>query len=77
MTTGFFGVEAFGEDISMTTKTGQTYKTKPGSGVPKGSFLISTGTGLGLMLIDAIAAKLAGGRPVKVMFTNYNATGGS
>lgn len=74
---GYFGIEPFPDYIDMTTVDGGTYRTKAGVGVPKGSFLTVTGVGLFQMGVDTLASKLAGGRPVKVIGTNYNATGGS
>lgn len=77
LTYGFFGVKAFGDYITMTKTDGSSYSTRPDAGVPKGAFLTTAVTGLGMMFFDTVASKLAGGRPVKIPFTNYNAIGGS
>lgn len=77
MTYGFTGVKAFGDPVTMVTADGSTYQTYPGAGIPKGAFIVTAGTGLSMMAFDWIASKLAGGRPVKIPFTNYNAIGGS
>lgn len=77
MTKGYANINAF-EEADIGKEAGGTWHVSHvDAGVPGGSLLTTTGVGLLLMLIDAVASKLAGGRPVKVLGTNYNATGGS
>lgn len=73
---GFFGKKAF-EKTDFYDKDGRKGSRGMPDIVPAGSLWLVTGSGLAMMLVDAIASKLAGGRPVKVPLTNYNAIGGS
>ena len=73
---GFVGVIPF-DKAEMTNKAGQSSMQNVGSGLPKGSLLVTTGVGFFMMAEDWLASKLSGGRPVKVIGTNYNAIGGS
>lgn len=77
MSNGFLGKPAFGEAMELAKEDGSVQKSVVNPGLPAGSLWAVAGTGILLMVYDAIAAKLAGGRPVKIPFTNYNATGGS
>lgn len=76
MSYGYFGVSPYA-DMNIPIEGGGKFRTGQNVGVPKGAHLVVTGTGLGMMVFDYIASKLAGGRPVKIIGTNYNATGGS
>ena len=76
LSNGFIGVSAL-TDMPIPTATGGSVRTGQNTGVPKGSLLTVAGTGLILMGFDWAASKLAGGRPVKIPMTNYNAIGGS
>lgn len=77
LTMGFLGKPAFGDKEIMTfaDEDGKSKKFAVGSGLPGGSLWLVAGTGLLLMLYDAVAARLAGGSPVKIPFTAINATG--
>jgi hypothetical protein len=74
---GYFGIKAFPGAVNVGKKGGGLVQTDIGAGMPAGSLLTVSGVGLFMMLEDRIAAFLAGGRPVKILGTNYNATGGS
>lgn len=77
MSNGYLGILAMGDEQKYIDPDGNVERIKNRSGIPKYSLLYNTGVGLLMMGIDAAASKLAGGRPVKIMGTNYNATGGS
>jgi hypothetical protein len=79
ITNGLVGVKAFGDPMNFAKKDGGVWRLAngPGSGLPKGSLLYVAASGLLMMAFDAAASKLAGGRPVKVIGTNFNAIGGS
>lgn len=74
-TQGFFGKKAF-EKMGYVDKDGRHGERKMPNIVPPGSLWLVTGSGLAMMLIDALGSVLAGGRPVKIWGTNYNAIGG-
>lgn len=76
LSVGFFNVEAY-KKVAIYDKSGATIQMAPGAGIPGGAHWITSGVGLFMMLEDYIASKLAGGRPVKIIGTNYNAVGGS
>lgn len=75
-TQGFFAKKAF-DKMSYVDKDGRRGVRSMPDIVPPGSLWLVTGSGLAMMLVDAVASKLAGGRPVKIWGTNYNAIGGS
>ena len=77
MGNGIIGWEPFHEKMSFSGPDGRTSLISVDSGLPKGSLLGVMVTGAVAMFFDAFASKLAGGRPVKIPGTNYNATGGS
>lgn len=77
LSNGFIGIEPFTEKMSFSQEDGMTTQFGVTSGLPKGSLLSVAGTGLVMMGFDFFASKLAGGRPIKIIGTNYNATGGS
>lgn len=76
MSNGFLGTIPF-ETMSVPKEDGSVARFNMGAGLPKGSLWSVAGVGVLMMGYDWIASKLAGGRPVKIPFTNYNATGGS
>lgn len=76
MSNGFLGTIPF-DTMTVPKADGSTVSFRMGAGIPKGALWSVAGTGILMMGYDWVASKLAGGRPVKIPFTNYNATGGS
>jgi len=74
---GHIGIEPFKENMDFSKEDGTVTSFHVTSGLPKGSLLAVEGTGLLMMAEDWVASKFAGGRPVKIPMTNYNAIGGS
>jgi len=74
---GLVGAAPFDGAVKFVDKDGNTKSGALHPSLPKGSLLAVVATGLVMLGADALASKLAGGRPIKVPFTNYNATGGS
>ena len=73
---GFLNVEVFGSS-TFHREDGTDVTINPGAGIPGGAWITTSGVGLFMMFEDWLASKLAGGRPVKIPMTNYNAIGGS
>lgn len=75
-TEGLFGKKVF-EKATYALASGQKGERSMPSIVPPGSLWLPIGAGVSMMAVDRLASWLAGGRPVKIIGTNYNATGGS
>jgi len=75
---GFIWMAPFHETMTLPLDNGRVMDYKPDVKLlPKGSLLGVAVTGLTLMAFDWVASKFAGGRPVKIPMTSYNAIGGS
>lgn len=77
LSNGIVGVEPFTKPMDFGQADGGSTSFGVTSGLPKGSLWSVMGTGVVMLGYDWIASKLAGGRPIKIIGTNYNATGGS
>ena len=77
MSYGIIGVTPFNEVMQFSQKDGGSSDIKVSPGVPKFSLGYTIASGLALMGVDRAAAWINSNRPVKIMGTNYNATGGA